>query len=232
MRRLAALLGLLSLCGCVSGGYSENRVHERFEKTLPSVGVTNLRLQNVAGTVSVRAWDKPQIRVDAVKSGPDQGALNSMHVDVRQSGSAVDVTTKYDAGFGISRGGVNYTIMLPAAVNLQVENTAGTVEIAGMTGDVSADAKAGTIEATMAKAGGGQNIDLATTTGTVTLRIPKHSDATVTAHSTVGTVDSDFPSVTSTRNNVIGSGGGGKIGSGSGTINLKTTTGTIELRST
>lgn len=231
MRLSAALVGLLTLCGC-RGGYSGNRVHEEVQKTLPAAGVTELHLQSVAGTVSVRAWQNPQIRIDAVKTAPDADGLKALHVNVEQTGSSVEVSTKYDSGFGISRGGVNYTIMLPAAINLQVENTAGTVEIAGMTGDVSADAKAGTIEATMAKASGGQNIDLATTTGTVTLRIPKHSDATVTAHSTVGTVDSDFPSVTSTRNNVIGSGGGGKIGSGSATIHLKTTTGTIELRST
>lgn len=214
------------------GGYSGNRVHEEVQKTLPAAGVTELRLQSVAGTVSVRAWEKPQIRIDAVKTAPDADGLKALHVNVDQTGGSVEVSTKYDSGFGISRGGVNYTIMLPAAVNLQVENTAGTVEIAGMSGNVSADAKAGTIEATMARASGDQNIDLAATTGTVTLRIPRHSDATVTARSTVGTVDSDFPSVTSTRTNVIGSGGSGKIGSGSATINLTTTTGTIELRST
>lgn len=231
MRQLAALLGLLTLCGCM-GGFSENRAHERFDQTLPAAGVTELHLQSVAGTVSIRAWEKPQIRIEAVKSAPDAGALKALHVTVRQSGSTVEVGTQYDAGFGISRGGVEYTIMVPAAVNLQVENTAGTVEIAGMTGNVSADAKAGTIEATMGKAGGDQNINLATTTGTVTLRIPKHSDATVTARSMVGTVESDFPSVTRTRNNLIGSGGSGKIGNGSAAIKLTTTTGTIDLRST
>lgn len=232
MHKLVAMVILLALCGCAGGGFSKNNVHERFAKTLPASGVTALHLKSVAGTVRVQAWDKPQIRIDAVKSAPDKDALNGLRVAVDETNGTVEISTQYDGGFGASRGGVEYALMVPSGLNLQIENTAGTITLAGLAGDVSADAKAGTIEATMTRVAGNQHIELNATTGTVTLRIPKNSDATVQAQSTIGNFESDFPGLTRTQRHLVGEGANGTIGKGSATIDLTTTTGSIELRST
>jgi Putative adhesin len=229
VRQLAAVLVILALSGCAGVRFSESRVHESFDKTVPSAGVTMLHLKNVAGTIRIEAWNKPQIQIHARKSAPSIDALNALHVEVQEANGVVNVITRYDPGFGVSRGGVEYALMVPGSLNLQVENTAGTMTLAGLTANVSASTRAGTIEATMARVGGNQNIELKTTTGTIELRIPKDSNATVTAQSTVGSMDSDFPGVTSHMQHLIGAGGGGKIGNGSATITLKTTTGSIDL---
>lgn len=229
-RQLAAVLTMLALCGCAGVRFSESKVHESFEKTLPSAGVTMLHLKNIAGTVRIESWNKPQIQIEARKTAPSMDALNALHIDVQEANGVANVVTRYDPGFSVSRGGVEYSVRLPSSTNVRVENTAGTMTLAGLSGNVSASARAGTIDATMARVAGNQDIEIETTTGTIDLRIPKNSDAAVSAHSTIGSMDSSFPEVTSHMQHLVGAAASGRIGNGSATIRLKTTTGSIDLR--
>jgi hypothetical protein len=201
------------------------------QQSLSATGVNVLHLENVAGKARIEAWNQSTIRIDARKNAPDVGALRGIHIAIASDRGVVDISTHYDeSAAGVSHGGVDYTIMAPAAVALRISNIAGTTTVGGFTGDVSVKAQAGTVDAMMARVSGNHTIDLSATTGTVTLSIPERSDATVSAHSTVGSFKSDFATVSGSRENVVGSGAGGKIGDGSAQITLNTTTGTIELR--
>jgi DUF4097 and DUF4098 domain-containing protein YvlB len=73
-------------------------------------------------------------------------------------------------------------------------------------------------------------VDLTATTGSVRLAIDALSDARVEAQSKVGSFSSDFPSITMSRENVVGMSASGTIGKGRATIHLATTTGSISLR--
>lgn len=231
MVRVAAvlILTLIAFAGCSGNALSSDRVQEPFHQTASLAGIRLVSVDNTAGRVRISASSAPQIRIDAVKRGPDEASVSRIHIEVSKNGDTLAISTRYDSG-GFSRGNVNYTIELPPSTAIQVSNTAGTTTITGAAGDVTASTQAGTIDVTMARVSGNQNVDLSATTGTVTLTIPKNADARVDAHSTVGGFSSDFPSVTGTREHVVGVRASGKIGSGSARITLETTTGSIDLR--
>lgn len=227
MRTLAALCGLLALAGCFSSGSFEKRYAESDHKTLAAAGVKTLRVENVAGRVRVEATNANTVEVDATKRATSLDALKQIHIDIKIDGDTIAVVSTNDGV--VSNANVDFTIKAPASLALNVTNTAGTTRATGFTNDVSVSSQAGTIDVDMAKLGGAQRIDLSGTAGTVSLTMPRHSDATVDAHSTVGSLHSDFPELTSSRTNVVGESGRGTIGSGSAKVTLNATTGTIDV---
>jgi hypothetical protein len=229
MRTLASLVAILGLAGCFSGNLDDSRYQEQVHRTLPSAGVKTLSVDNTAGRVRVEAWNQPDVRIDATKKARDAQGLAAMHIDISSAGDTINVKSVYDVG--ISNGNVEYTIKAPASLAVHVSNIAGTARVDGFIGNVHVDTQAGTVDVTLPKLGGDQVVDLSTTTGTLALSIPKNSNATVKAHTTVGTFSSDFPSVNASREMVVGEGGGGTIGNGSAKVSLSTTTGTIALDS-
>jgi DUF4097 and DUF4098 domain-containing protein YvlB len=113
---------------------------------------------------------------------------------------------------------------------LRISNVAGAVDVAGMEGDLDVETQAGKISADAGIVRANRSIDLRATTGAITLTIAPGSSARVAAQSTVGAFSSAIPGITHERQNIVGSGGGGTIGSGSARIRLATTTGAIALR--
>ena len=62
---LAALaVAALALAG---GALAGQVVEEPFEKTYDGTGIERVRLQNVNGPVRIGTWEKPHVRVSAVK---------------------------------------------------------------------------------------------------------------------------------------------------------------------
>jgi hypothetical protein len=222
MRILAPLLALAFLAAC-----NMSRVSETSTQSIPVSGPAQLRVDNVAGTVRVNAWDKPVVQIEAKKYAESQDALKYVNVSVEHSGSSVTVKTSYSQP--TSNGGVEFTISLPAGSSVEVNNIAGTVNLDGIGGNVNVQSQAGTIEASLPRVEGDRSVILHATTGAITLTIPKDSDATVHAGSTVGAFSTDF-SIPTSRSSMIGAVADGKLGTGSARIDLSTTTGAIDLR--
>lgn len=227
MSRTFLAAALLALGAC-SGAFGE-RVHEAFHQAIPSGATPIVHVDNIAGSVRIETWAKPEVDVEATKYGYDAGELRSIIISLHSSGDGIFIVTTYSGGN--HSGGVRYKIMVPAAASVQVGNIAGAVDVIGVGGNVSVETQAGTIYARLGRVAGGHSIDLRATTGTVELRIASNSDATVDAQSTVGGFESDFSAISEARENVVGAHAGGKLGSGSANIRLSTTTGAISLRS-
>ena len=227
LRALSIALVLpLTLQAC-SGSFDE-RVHEDVHRTVAAGATATVRIDNVAGAVRIEGWNKPVVDVQATKYGYDERELRSIAIDVGRQDDEIAVVTRY-AG-GVHGGGVRYRISVPSEASLHVGNIAGTVDVAGVSGDLAIETQAGKITADAGMVSGNRSIDLRATTGAITLTIAPGSSARVTAQSTVGDFSSAIPGITQERRNIVGSGGGGPIGSGSARISLTTTTGAIALR--
>jgi DUF4097 and DUF4098 domain-containing protein YvlB len=217
---------LLTLCAC-TGSFGD-RVHEQFHRTIDSGATPIVHVDNIAGAVAIVAWAKPVVNIVATKYGYDASELRSVTINVNRDGDGIFVVTTY-AG-GNHSGGVRYRISVPAGASVQVGNVAGSVSVGGVTGNVSVETQTGTIDANLGRIDGDRSIDLHATTGTVTLRIARDSNATVNAESTVGSFSSDAPGIVQSQENVVGVRASGKLGSGTARIQLNTTTGAIALR--
>ena len=226
MIRAIGSCALLALCAC-AGSFGE-RVHEQFHRAIDSGATPIVHVDNIAGTVAIVAWAKPEVNIAATKYGYDASELRSVTINVNREGDGIFVVTTY-AG-GNHSGGVRYHISVPAGASVQVGNVAGSVSVGGVTGNVSVETQTGTIDATLGRVDGDRSIDLHATTGMVTLRIARESNATINAESTVGSFSSDAPGIVKSQENVVGVRASGKLGLGTARIQLTTTTGAIALR--
>jgi len=220
------VVAAVTLCAC-SGAIGE-RFHEQFHQTLDSGKAPTVKVDNVAGTVAIETWAKPSVDVSAEKYGYDASEVRGITIDVGRGPDGISIKTRYQGGN--HNGGVRYTITVPEASSLEIGNIAGSVRLAGVTGNVVVEMQAGTIDAQLGRVDGDRSIDLRATTGTVALRIARDSSASLEASSVVGSFSTDFPGIDQSRENIVGSRAGGKIGAGAARIHLATTTGAISIR--
>ncbi|HZZ00054.1 MAG TPA: DUF4097 family beta strand repeat-containing protein [Candidatus Baltobacteraceae bacterium] len=222
MTRLLAVASLFALCACTG-----SQVREQVHKSVSTGAAPAVRIDNAVGEIRVTGSQKHTIDVEAVKTGMSVEAVRNIDIDVQAIGNAVTIATKYH-GFG--NGGVSYTISVPAGASLDVTNATGEIRIEGIDGDVKAVTQTGSVQANVGRVSARRSIDLTATTGSIKLQIGPQSDARVEARSNIGDVSSDFSSIQSSRQNVVGASASGSIGSGTATIRLTTTTGSIALR--
>lgn len=226
MRATALLLATLVLGGCASTTL-DNRYEEHTSTSVPAGSATVLRVENTAGRVRIEPWNRGEVHVDIVKRASSADALAQTTVTVTAKGGAVAVVAAH--ADMTANTNVDLRIQAPASLAVRVHNMAGTTRITGFSGDVTAESRAGTIDVELTTLRGTQRIDLSSTAGTIDLTVPKHADATIQAHATIGSFHSNLPTVASTRTGVVGASGSGTIGSGSARVSLQTTTGSIDL---
>ena len=226
MIRAIGTAALLALYAC-AGSFGE-RVHEQFHQAIDSGATPIVHVENIAGTVQIAVWAKPVVNIVATKYGSDASDLRSITISVNRAGNGIFVVTTY--GDGDHGGGVRYRISVPAGASVQVGNVAGAVSVGAVTGNVNVETQAGSIEANLGRVDGDRAIDLRATTGAITVRIARESNATVNAESTVGGFSSDVSGIEQSHENVVGVRASGTIGSGTARIRLSTTTGAIALR--
>lgn len=216
----------LLLVAC-SGEFGD-RVRENVHQAVATNAAPNVRIENVAGAVRIEAWSKSIVDVSATKYGYDAQELRRIVISVNREESGVSIVTRYSGG--VHSGGVRYRIYVPVDAALNVRNTAGVVEISGVTGNLAVDTQAGAITVNAGRVAGNRSIDLRATTGAVTLAVAPESSARVEAASTVGGFSSEIPGISQRRENIVGASGAGTIGSGTALIRLTTTTGGIVLK--
>ena len=225
MYRAVYIAAIVALGAC-SHSFGE-RAHEQFHQSVDAGAAPLVRVDNAAGSITIEA--RPgAVDVAATKYARDEQQLHLVTIDVHQSDGTVAIATTYHAA--LTRAGVRYRIGVPAGASLRISNVAGAVDIAGVDGGIRVETQAGEIAVDAGTVRAKRTIDLHATTGAVTLSIARGSDASVGAQSIIGDFATDISGITSSRENLIGVRGVGRIGNGSAQIRLTTTTGAIALR--
>jgi hypothetical protein len=150
VRNIALLVVFLVIVG--TGVTFWGLVTSRQTATLPEhvfhvVGHTRLIVNNTAGKIRIHPGQTDSIVVQGTKYARGLGAsLNDVNVDYEQQGDTVSITTDENWNF-TSEEGVNMDITVPNTLDLQVQNTSGSVEIEHITGNIDARNVSGEIEA-------------------------------------------------------------------------------------
>jgi hypothetical protein len=164
-----------------------------YDKTFPLGAGGEVTVNNTNGTVEVEAWDRAEVRVQAVKKvragTADRAAeaLDRMKVSVEASADRVAVRTAGDRDSGgfLSwlfgnhvEAGVSYTLSVPRGARVEVETVNGKVRIHGIAGAVDASTVNGSVELTDLRGGakasttnGGVRVDLAELPSTAAVRL-------------------------------------------------------------
>lgn len=219
---LSAGFAILSVTACAAafGDQYQEAVHTRVGES-----PTMLHVEDSVGDVTVLAWEKPYVQIDATKKGPSADAVHAMTISAQPSGSRLDVSA--NLGSDNNHRSVDFTIHLPASASVSVEANVGKIDIEGFARDVEATADVGKVSVVMARLGKGQHVDVKSSVGTIDLTIPHDADAAIEASTSVGSVKGNVPFAIS--RNVVGAQGSATIGSGAAAVHLTASTGSINV---
>jgi len=151
MRRAVASLSLLLAAVALAGQ------EEVFEKAFSMEGVSRVSVENVNGRVEALAWDKPYLKVRAVKTasgGNAEETLRLTEIRVRKTGDQIRVETVNPGrhrlfgflDFGSRNARVDYEVWIPASAEARLETCNGAVRAEGFTGSLTCDSVNGAIE--------------------------------------------------------------------------------------
>jgi len=189
-------------------------------------------IQNVYGDVSISAWDRDEVLVEAIKRSPDPQRLNDARIVVEPTAGLVSIRTQY-AGFESDHpASVEYRITVPRSASLQdIKLINGGLSLNGLAGSVKASSVNGNIkaqrlegEADLSTVNGGLEADfdrvspakpisLSTINGAIHLTIPAASRPNLVASNLSGGIASDMGRVfrTSAGHHLIVKGSGAQI---------------------
>ncbi len=149
--------GVLALLLLVSAAAYAAAAEEVFQKAYSMEGVSRVSVENVNGRIEALAWDRPYLRVRAVKRARGSRAeetLRLIEIRVRKRGAEITLETIHPRrrrlfsfmDFGGRSAQVDYELHIPAGTETSLETCNGKVQAAGFKNSLAADTVNGSIE--------------------------------------------------------------------------------------
>jgi DUF4097 and DUF4098 domain-containing protein YvlB len=255
---LGAFLGTICALFVLALGAhaSEHRgdLTEEFHQTYPLTADGRVELDNINGDVHISAWDRNEVKVDAVKYAYSKDRLEDAHVEVDAEKEHISIRTKYrdhdltfNWGSHHNPASVEYMVTVPRTARLdEIKLINGALEVAGVDGEVNASCINGRLDARnlsgraeLSTINGhleakfdrlhGSSVELKSVNGSIALTIPSDSKAEIEASTVSGGIDNDFGLHVNHRS-FVGHDLRGQLGSGGPHIHLENVNGRIDIR--
>lgn len=249
VRGRQTFLYMFAVLGSLAFLLAAEDVREEFHQSYALAAGGRLSLSNVNGSVHVTAWDRNEVKVDAVKRGRTQEALKDAEIVVDARPDSIDIRTKYPENYrGRDAASIDYTLTVPKSARLdQIRTVNGPVDVDGIAGPVRASSVNGTIsgqrlegevnlstvngrvEAELLRTDASKSVSLKSVNGAVSLRLPPDAGLRLSAATVHGSIESDFDLPV----RKVGFGPGRDvetvIGKGGANVQLRTVNGGIRL---
>lgn len=251
-----AVLALIALPGV--SVFAQDKVQEEFHQTYQLEAQGRVQLENINGSVRVTGWDRPEVKVDAVKWAYTRERLDEAQIIVEPGANNIRIYTKYperNQNFTSDPQGrlnnpatVEYTIFVPRTARIDgIELINGNLGLEGLTNDVRAssingnvtarglmgEAKLSTIngnlEATFNNLDAAKSIALTSVNGNVNITIPSDASANLRASNVHGGIKNDF-GLPVRKGEYVGYDLAGQLGQGATRIKLANVNGQINIR--
>ena len=226
---------------------------EEFHQTYAITGDGRVELDNINGAVHVSSWDRNEVKVDAVKYADTKERLDEAKIEIDSGKDYLSIRTKYpnhdntwNWGSHNNPAGVEYTLTVPRAVRLdEIKLINGSLDIAGVSGEVRASCINGRLEAhdlagraELSTINGkleakfdqlaGKSVELNSVNGSVDLTIPSDSNAEVEASTVSGGINNDF-GLHVNNHRFVGHDLRGELGNGGTHIKVSNVNGRVEI---
>ncbi len=184
--------------------------HAEFRQAYALAPNGHVLVQNLYGDVSITAWDRDEVLVEAVKRSADPRRLDDARIVVEPSTGALSIHTQYAGADAEHPASVEYRIMVPRSATLeQIKLVNGGLSISGVEGSIKASSVNGSItaeklagEADLSTINGrltagfnhvsrAKPISLSSVNGPIQLSIPSGSHASLSARNLSGGIASD-----------------------------------------
>jgi len=236
---LRTTLTVLTFVSLSAGAARAATLKETFAQSYPFAAGGTLTLRNVNGAVTLDAWDRNEVRIEAdkeVKASSDADAkkiMDQVKIDVQTAAGGLHVDTKIpkrDNGFlGLfgSNANVNvtYRVHLPRRATVDAGTVNGAIGLTGTQGPAKLETSNGSVKVH----GVDGDLDLGTTNGAVEAA---GVTGTVKADTTNGHIDLQFAHVPNRGENQASTTNGGvtvKMPRGAGVeVDAATTNGRVQ----
>src|SRR6266566_1644609 len=249
----AIVISLLWLSVQTGAAFSKAKVQKEFNQTYALAATGQVRLDNVNGKVHIAAWDRAEVKVEAVKLAETEEELEAVKIVIDSKPDQIRIHTKYPSTkWSLWKRNnsttVEYDIKVPShAVLEEINNVNGRVEIQGVHGRVhastvngklavdglTADADLGSVNGSVLAAF--DNLDavkrasLKTVNGRVSVTLPPDANADVSAHTLNGGIHSS-PDLPAKKHWPVGTDLHGTLGKGGTQIHAETVNGSIQMQ--
>lgn len=226
-------------------------LEKSFSQTYPLKSGGVFSIDNVNGDVTIEAWDRSEVSVEATITARTQEGLDRVEIEVKASDDRVAVETDYEEHKGRSwndGGDVDYKIKVPRNAELRdidlvngslriegcpgrvgASTVNGKIVASGLSGEVSLETVNGKVEASFDQLSSGQRIEIQSVNGSVEVQVPKNSSFEVDASTVHGGIRNDF-GLEVDHGEFVGHDLKGKVGGGGARLKLENVNGAIELR--
>lgn len=254
---LLSLAIVLTAASSVMMQQQNELLREEFHQTYPLSAQGRVSLNNINGSVRVMAWDRNEVKVDAVKSAYRRDRLDEAKIVVRSDANAFHVETNYPQRtqtFNSGEGRLNnpasveYTLTVPRGARIDsIELINGDLDVDNLTGDVKASSingrvsghelmgevklstVNGKVEGMFGRLNEAKGISLGSVNGPVSLMIPSDSNAEIKAGTVHGSISNDF-GLPVRRGDYVGRDLAGQLGQGGARIKLGNVNGPITIK--
>jgi hypothetical protein len=227
---------------------------ERFEQIYPLNANGRVNVSNVNGSIIVEAWDRNEVKLEAIKTADTQENLADVEIKIDSRQDSFSVEADYDSTKNGKREWKNYR-KLEVQFRLSVPRTAvlneietvngsvavsnfvnytkvsavnGEVKATNLRGNANLSTVNGSVDAVFDRLETGTKISLSTVNGRVNLMIPSDSNATIKADTLNGSINNDFGLPVRTGE-YVGRDLYGKIGTGVVEIRLNSVNGGLTV---
>jgi DUF4097 and DUF4098 domain-containing protein YvlB len=263
VKRAAFVLCMLLSAGAGAfaqeeGTAARNELREEFHQSYPLSAQGRVTLKNISGAVRITAWDRAEVRVDAVKRATTRERLDEAKIVVDASADSVNIETRYpqneqrfnsdDKRGHRSHASVDYVLSVPRNARLEsIELISGKLDIENVTGGVKAscisgrftarnlsgDARlsnvSGSLEATFDRLDDASNVTLSNVSGQLVVVIPSDTNGTIKANTLSGHIDNNF-GLPVRRGEYVGNDLSGQLGRGGARLRLNNVSGQIKIQ--
>ncbi|MFN7974393.1 MAG: DUF4097 family beta strand repeat-containing protein [Acidobacteriota bacterium] len=218
-------------------------------QVFPIAANGRISVDNVNGNVTLEAWDRSEVSIEATKSGKTDAEIKGLEIHVEAKPDWIDIETRYPQSgwFGSSGGSVDYVIKMPAGLTVdtvqlvngnlvmhgitgttKAESVNGTITVADLSGDASLETVNGTIDAGFARIDRGQSLAFESVNGSINIHVPASADADVSVETVNGRVSQDL-GLDEDKGQFVGSTVKGRLGSGGARLSIETVNGSVTL---
>ncbi|MEO6333521.1 MAG: DUF4097 family beta strand repeat-containing protein, partial [Pyrinomonadaceae bacterium] len=219
---------------------------EKFEQTYPLAKNGNVSVSNVNGSITVEAWDRDEVKLEATKIADSKESLADVDIKVESTPDSFSVDAVYKSWKWNDKRNENHNrklvvefrLFVPrAAVLNEIETVNGSVTVSNFTNITKISAVNGSVNATNLRGAanlstvngqviadfdrveGNTRINLSTVNGTVSLVVPSDMNATIKADSLNGNITNDF-GLPMRKGQYVGRDLFGRVGTGEAQIKL------------
>ena len=250
---LGALTAVLALALQARASDWQGSETEEFHQSYPIAANGRIVLHNINGSVEIKAWDRNEVKVDAIKRAWSKERLQEATIQVNSTGDSISIRTEYPNHDRNSWNGkrdepasVEYTLMVPRNARLADINLVnGNLDLEGVNGEVRVSCVNGRL--TARKLGGraelstvngkldasldqlSSPVNVSSVNAAVLLTLPSDAKADIEASTVSGSISNDF-GLRVSNHHWVGHELNGELGGGGPSVHVSNVNGRIEIR--